>query len=175
MAETLEALLKEIYDIHDIACNQTYGGDLKLPYSFHLKAVVAQVRKYAQGHQKHNHNLILAAAGHDLIEDARMTYNDLVVSYGTAVADVIYCCTEEKGKNRTERHSDKFFTELTKNRNAVFVKLCDILANIIFSKLMDSSMYAKYQKEFPKLEKQLYIQGEYQQVWENLRRELNLI
>lgn len=160
-------LVEKCYYQHDIACNQKYGND-DLPYSFHLKAVVAQVEKYFPG----NKSLILGAAGHDLIEDARMTLNDVSVLLGPDVADIIYCCTEEKGRNRSERHSEKFFEELSQNRNAVIVKLCDIMANILYSKLMNSSMYQKYQQEFDNVCDKLYISGEYDTLWEDLAHEL---
>ena len=35
--------IEQIYDIHDIDCNQKYN---EYPYSLHLKAVVAQVNYY---------------------------------------------------------------------------------------------------------------------------------
>ena len=168
MGSELKKLLNQIYDIHDKGCNQVYGDD-KLPYSFHLKAVVAQVEKYYPNNQM----LMVAGAGHDLIEDARMTYRDIETCFGTLEANIIYACTEEKGKNRDERHSDKFFTELALNRNAVFIKLCDIMANVLYSKLMNSSMYEKYKKEFPRVKAKLCIGGEYKELWRDLERELS--
>lgn len=185
----MDKVLENIYKLHDITCNQQYGD--KLPYSFHLKAVVAQVRKYygifwVQSKLSLPEKsdiftiLMIAGAGHDLIEDARQTYND-VISLCTGIsknnseiiADIIYCCTEEKGKNRTERHSDKFFLELSQNRLAVFVKLCDIMANALYSKLTDSTMFYKYRSEFSYLKEKLYIKGEYDQLWEDLEQTLS--
>ena len=132
----MEELLQMIYDQHDVACNQKYGR--YLPYSFHLKATVAQVKKYSYLLKESDDRLvcIIAGAGHDLIEDARMTYNDvreLVLNNSSfinvrKVTDIIYCCTESKGRNRDERHSDLFFYDLKQNRLAVYVKLCDIMA-----------------------------------------------
>ncbi len=84
-------ILEEIYKIHDVGCNQKY--DKYLPYSFHLKAVVAQARKYIKSVPLRTFEteaerqicsdpvhvfVIIAAAGHDLIEDARLTYNDVI-------------------------------------------------------------------------------------------------
>lgn len=175
-------ILEKVYYIHDIECNQKYSGTL--PYSFHLKSVVNQCEKYSNL-LKVNYTaspeailfdlldkrevIKLAAGGHDLIEDARMTLNDVKNLLGVKAAEIVYCCTEEKGKNREERHSDKFFSELKLNRDAVFVKLCDICANVLFSILTNSSMYNKYQKEFPKLYSELYIKGEYDIIWNDLK------
>ena len=180
--------IKDIYKRHDEYCNQKYGKD-DLPYSFHLKAVVAQANKYKQLLPKGSYTdidvrisfqqlqlsqVLLAAAGHDLIEDARITYNDLKLVFPIVTADIIYACTEEKGKNRDERHSQKFFDELKQNRLAVYIKLCDIMANVLYSLLSDSSMYAKYQKEFPRLYQELHKEGEYELLWDDLREYLKM-
>lgn len=174
-------ILEKIYKIHNVDCNQKYDG--YLPYSFHLKAVVAQAKKYRNclnnsftDPQARFYDLSMkeravevAAAGHDLIEDARMTLNDVIkLAENSSIADIIYCCTEEKGKNREERHSQKFFDELKQNRLAVYVKLCDIMANALYSSLTNSSMFKKYQEEFDNLQEQLYVKGEYEPLWKDL-------
>jgi len=105
--------------------------------------------------------------GHDLIEDARVTYNDIVDRVGEVVADIIYCCSEEKGRNRDERHSSKYYGELGYNRLAVFVKLCDIIANVTYSILTKSSMYDKHKKEHEKTMKYLYRE-EFQPMYDYL-------
>lgn len=172
----MNEILQQMYDQHDVVCNQKYGDNL--PYSFHLKAVVAQVKRYQNclpnvdlthtdqiwNYQK----AVRSAAGHDLIEDARMTYNDIKQRWGEEVADIIYACTECRGHNREERHSKEYFNTLKQNRLAVFVKLCDIMANVLFSLLTNSSMYEKYQKEYPRLALELYKQGEYEKLWTDL-------
>ena len=176
-----------IYHQHDVVCNQKYN---EYPYSLHLKAVVKQVEYYLP-YVKSKMNtlderrqfsaefswkvdLILAAAGHDLIEDARMTYNDLVKHLGRFVADLIYACTENKGRNRLERHDDMYFDILSDERWAVFIKLCDIKANVLYSVLMNSSMYNKYQKEFPRLYVKLHKQDEFELIWDDLRELLKM-
>lgn len=178
----MQKLLEKIYHIHDVECNQKYAKNL--PYSFHLKMVVEQVKKYFYPcfsiylSDSLLNKLIIAGAGHDLIEDCRFTYNDvntfIDVEYNMSsenlIGDIIYACTEEKGKNREERHSQKFFDELKKNRLAVFVKLCDIMANVLYSMLTNSFMYEKYKKEFPNLKTQLYIEEEYKELWKDLEK-----
>ena len=123
------------------------------------------------------------AWGHDLIEDARITYNDIKQmikikgesgkSLAEDIAEVIYSCTEEKGKNRDERHSEKFFAELKENKLGVFVKLCDIIANITHSKKTGHGMFKKYQKEYSKLKEKLYIK-EYDKLFVELETLLEL-
>lgn len=159
---------------HDLICNQKYATSFikdGLPYSFHLRAVVEQVYKFKYL-LKSEEEIALALAGgwgHDLIEDARVTYNDLKQDWGEELAEIIYCCTEEKGRNRGERHSGKYYNELSKNDLAVFVKLCDIIANVKFSLLTNSSMYGKYKKEYPKMKFHLYRE-QYADMFEYLER-----
>lgn len=178
----MKTIYEAIWDQHDIVCNQKY--DKTLPYSFHLKAVMAQVAIYYNLLPKNTPMGVCrkAACGHDLIEDARMTYNDtialltdksleycLTLEDAKICADIIYACTECRGHNREERHSPEFFQTLKANRLGVFVKLCDIMANVLFSLLTNSSMYEKYQKEFIHLKDELYILGEYDNLWYDLQ------
>lgn len=92
---------------------------------------------------------------------------------GKEVADMVYCCTEDKGKDRSERHSEKFYTELSANKWAVFVKLCDIIANVKFSLLTNSSMYSKYKFEFIKTKKYLYRE-EFKKMFDYLEKLLEI-
>jgi hypothetical protein len=96
------------------------------------------------------------AQGHDLIEDARLTYNDITFELSThmirdaiPIAEAIFACTECRGRNRKERHSEEYYSLLVSNDLAVYVKLCDILANVQFSKMTHANMYLLYRKEFP--------------------------
>lgn len=170
-------MLETIYERHDVYVNQKYGESDSLPYSFHLKMVLAQGLKFQHllvPIQKVLGNAIVmrkvlpvCLVGHDLIEDARMTYNDVMEmcrKYGLYnlfesgfVADVIYAVTDEKGRNRKERKSDEFYAELKLNEVAVFVKLADTAANILYSKSFDTPQYRMYKKEFVNLKEKLYI------------------
>lgn len=164
-----EDYIRKISYQHDVVCNQKYNSSL--PYSFHLESVYSIATKYLKLIPKDKYDIVFAAAyGHDLIEDARMSYNDVVRLVGKESANIIYCCTEEKGKNREERHSSKFFMELRKNRLAVYVKLCDIMANVLFSIITNSSMFNKYKSEFPMVKTYLYEEGEYDKIWEDLEK-----
>lgn len=169
-----------IYTIHDNKCNQKYADIF--PYSTHLGFVEAQGEKFIHlvregnvSSDSNSYNKMVsyknivrhALIAHDSIEDARVTYNNLIDIINTnefgnykaakMVADIVYCVTDEKGKNRKERKNDKYYQELKENKLAVYVKLSDLAANTLFSKLSGSSMYAKYKKEWPNFKKKLYI------------------
>jgi hypothetical protein len=148
---------------HDVEVDQKY--DHNILYSKHLEYVVANARRFRSllGSVWNDRGIWtdwdlveMGCWGHDLIEDARITYNDLVEKVGPQVADIIYCCTEEKGKDREGRHNVKYYMELAENRLAVFVKLCDIMANVTYSILTGSTMYPKHKREHEKTMKYLY-------------------
>jgi (p)ppGpp synthase/HD superfamily hydrolase len=127
--------------------------DTYLPYEFHLRMVVQVAEKFKNllsvGHiiQPTAQNIILACWGHDLIEDTRVSYNDVKEVLGEKAADIIYAVTNEKGKNRKERANDKYYEGIRNTKGAVFVKLCDRIANVQYSKMTNSRMFELYKKE----------------------------
>jgi hypothetical protein len=169
-----------IYNQHDVVCNQKYAGTL--PYSCHLAFVEAQGRKFlhlldSKEYANYTEETVVlhAIIAHDSIEDARITYNDILnfnsgqsEFFRKSVADIVYCVTDEKGKNRKERKNNKYYAELKKNKLAVFVKLADLAANTLFSKLSGSSMYEKYKKEWPNFKEKLYIE-EYKEFFDYIK------
>lgn len=141
------------------ATNHCYG---KYPYEFHLFMVCNQVLEYKHLLSQDDFILALKAAFlHDVIEDARVTYNDIKKKFGIPVAEIVYALTNNKGRNRDERADDSYYNGIRTNPLFIFVKLCDRLANIKFSKYGEysftnsplqskskpSSMYYKYKKE----------------------------
>lgn len=167
-----EKAVKTMFERHDVFCNQKY--DDTLPYSFHLKMVYNVCKRFIHLIPKELRLIVLlGAAGHDLIEDARMTYNDVRDKYGIEVAEIVYSCSDEKGKDRDGRHSMKFYNELKELhyngvRIGVFVKMCDVIANGTYSRVNGSSMFPKYKRDLPKIKKLLYIAGEFDEVWDEL-------
>jgi len=88
-------------------CNQKYD-DIHL-YSFHLALVDVQFEKWKHLLEPSEQDIVEKAVwGHDLIEDARVTYKDVEKRVGTHVADIIYGCTDSQGKTRAERKDDAF-------------------------------------------------------------------
>lgn len=140
--------------------------DTYLPYEFHLR-MVNEVAKdfnhllddtvdyytgepYRGPRQEQvtlKHACMLATWGHDLIEDTRVSYNDVMNHLGQEVADIVYAVTNNKGRNRKERADDKYYEGIRNTKGAVFVKLCDRIANVQYSKMTKSRMYEMYGKE----------------------------
>jgi len=124
--------------------------DLYLPYEFHLRMVVQVANDFMSVltlNDESGEGLILAAWGHDLIEDTRTSYNDVRNVLGEKAADIIYALTNEKGKTRGERANDKYYEGIRNTGGAVFVKLCDRIANVQYSKMTKSKMFEVYRAE----------------------------
>lgn len=92
---------------------------------------------------------------HDLIEDARVTYNDLVKKIGRESADIVFALTNEKGKTRKDRANAKYYREIRETEFADFAKLCDRIANVQNGKLKVHSMVNRYEQELPQFKKEL--------------------
>lgn len=137
-----------------------------LPYEFHLRMVnkvgndfkhlLDDTKDYFTGEPYRGPKqdqvtlqqaCMLATWGHDLIEDTRVSYNDVKEQLGESAADIIYAVTNEKGKNRKERANDKYYEGIRNTPGAAFVKLCDRIANVQYSKMTGSRMFEMYKKE----------------------------
>ena len=140
-ADRIEQIRKAAYELHQ-SVNQTYGDNL--PYGYHLDMVVEAISEY--GHLvcvKEDDVLPLFFAGffHDSIEDARLTYNDVLRQARTMLTEeqallateVVYALTNDKGRTRAERAGEKYYKGIRETPYAPFVKLCDRLANVAYS------------------------------------------
>lgn len=144
--------------------NQHY--DRTHPYGLHLDMVARNVMDY--GHlvltdPDELPALIFAAYFHDAIEDARLSYNDMLQLAGVLVGEthkvlateIIYALTNEKGRTRAERANEAYYAGIRKTPYAPFVKLADRLANATYSRTMahkstDSHrMVSVYSRELP--------------------------
>ena len=140
-AKKIEDIRLTAHALH-ASVNQTYGDDL--PYGFHLDMVVEGISTY--GHlvcRCEDDVLPLFFAGyyHDSIEDARLTYNDVMrearkfmtEEQALTATEIVYALTNDKGRTRAERAGEKYYKGIRTTPYAPFVKLCDRLANITYS------------------------------------------
>jgi (p)ppGpp synthase/HD superfamily hydrolase len=100
--------------------------------------------------------VISSAWCHDLIEDTRNTYSDVLKATSLEVAEIVYALTNEKGKTRKERANEKYYSGIRNTPYATFVKLCDRIANIQYSMSQRSRMLEMYRKETPDFINTLY-------------------
>jgi (p)ppGpp synthase/HD superfamily hydrolase len=143
---TTDNQIKWCIDQH-IKTNHWY--DEYLPYEFHLRMVAQAANDFMHliPDPEFREVLLLAAYGHDLIEDTRVSFNDVKEVLGLGAAEIIYAVSNEKGKNRKERANYKYYQGITETPGAVFVKLADRIANVQYSKMTKSRMFEMYEKE----------------------------
>ncbi len=153
---------------HNMA-NQRYDGK---PYSFHLGKVVDEFNTFKHLIPEADHGQVEAELwGHDGLEDARLTYNDVKEAFGSHLADGVYSMTEDKGKNRKQRLGDHYYDGLAKDEYGEFKKLCDRLANVRNSVETGHSMGGGYRKELNNFEKRLNTHRDaYEEMWDELKQ-----
>jgi (p)ppGpp synthase/HD superfamily hydrolase len=140
-------------EAHD-KVNQTYDGK---PYSVHLCMVYSVAIGFINHIPPHRRDDVLNAVWlHDTIEDCRLTYNDILKISNKEVADLVYAVTNEKGKNRKERANEKYYKGIRETEFATFIKICDRLANVLYSKATDSRMFHVYRNENEEFLKHLF-------------------
>ena len=148
------------HDLHQNV-NETYGENL--PYGFHLDMVAEGLRDY--GHlvcaaEADILPLFFGAYFHDSIEDARLSYNDVMrqaralmnEDQAFMATEIVYALTNEKGRNRAERAGERYYQGIRTTPYAPFVKLCDRLANVTYSCTIDAGGQVNHMKEVYKNE-----------------------
>lgn len=121
-----------------IHANQTY--DI-FPYVYHIQKVrdVAEELGYDE-------SIVVAATLHDSLEDTHVSYNDIKRAFGEEVAEIVYCVTDELGRNRRER-KEKTYPKIRGNWKATVVKVCDRIANVDHSSEYNKDLFEMYKKE----------------------------
>ena len=141
-------------DVHT-AVNQKYDGK---PYFYHLHNVMKFTRQYLPlvcEMEKDVIPVMFGAYFHDSIEDARLTYNDVMKIAKTFMdeeqaamaTEIVYALTNEKGRNRHERANDKYYEGIRATNYAPLVKAADRLANYTYAKEHKTRMVDMYKEE----------------------------
>lgn len=118
--------------------NQTY--DI-YPYGYHIRQVVKIAEELG-----YDESIIVACALHDTLEDTDLSYNDIKKAFGEEVAEIVYCVTDELGRNRRERKINTY-PKIKANWKAVVVKICDRIANVNQSIMYNKQLFDMYKKE----------------------------
>ena len=137
--------------------NQSY--DEIFPYEKHLDDVVDVLKRFG-----FSGKYIVAGFLHDSVEDDGISFNDINKHFGKEVAEMVYCVTDELGRNRKEK-KEKTLPKTAANPDAIILKLADRIANIEHGGKID--MYAKEYQEF-KGALFLNTPGDAKKMWEHL-------
>lgn len=147
---------------------QSYGAR---EYSFHLEAVVSIAKEFDL-----NEDIIAACWLHDTIEDCNVSFQDIKNICGEKVAEIVYCVTDELGRNRSERKA-KTYPKIKNNNDALCVKLCDRIANLQQSILDNNeSLLSMYLEEHNDFKQQLFSDKSTETIlllWNRLNRILS--
>lgn len=158
----IEQIKHSAHAVHENV-NQAY--DKIHPYGYHLDMVVSFVRRY--GHEVCAAEddvlpIFFGAYYHDSIEDARLTYNDVMAvalelmsrEQAFMSTEIVYALTNDKGRTRAERAGEHYYQGIREVPYAPFIKLADRMANITYSFHHDANeanlhMKEVYKKELP--------------------------
>jgi (p)ppGpp synthase/HD superfamily hydrolase len=133
--------------------NHTYDGK---PYEYHLEMVYRVALEFIHLLPEEVHHDVLCGCWvHDIIEDARETYNDVKKATNETIAEYAYALTNEKGRTRQARANDKYYEGIRSLPYAAFIKMCDRIANFRYAMKTQSRMVAVYAKEHPAFVKKI--------------------
>lgn len=124
---------------------QMYGDK---PYKYHLKKVYDNAVRYGGTIAAR-----VAAVLHDTLEDTRLSKEEIAKEFTPKVAHIVDLLTNQPSKEET-------FRRIRTDSTAVFVKLCDRLANV-----QEGQKNDKYRKEHQLFKEMLYTPGEYDTLW----------
>ncbi len=167
----MESNISEIARSYAVRCHSetNHFYDKDKPYDIHLAMVKLTAVKFRDLITEKDRETVYAGCWvHDVIEDCRQTYNDVREATNKDVADLAYALTNEKGRNRAERGSSKYYADMKRIRHAMFIKICDRIANVEYSKNHESPMLKMYAKEQQKFENNL-CNERYEIMFEYLR------
>ena len=157
-ARQIEQIRLSAHELHQ-SVNEVYGDDL--PYGFHLDMVVEGIINYGHMVCAREEDVIPLFFGgyyHDSIEDARLSYNDVIRTsrkwmteeQALMAAEIVYALTNDKGRTRAERAGEKYYQGIRVTPYAPFVKLCDRLANVTYSCSVDNGNNGSRMREIYK-------------------------
>jgi len=137
-------------------------------YAFHLTMVVDVAKEFIHLIPKKDRADVYGGCWtHDIIEDARETFNNVKRATNEVIAEYAFRCTNEKGRTRKERANDNYYAGIKEYKHTTFIKLCDRIANITFAKENESSMLDMYRKEYKNFKDHLY-DGRFEEMWNHL-------
>lgn len=161
--------------------------DEYLPYEFHLRMAVQVCNdfkhipvKIMRPADEKGFDMICPYFGaawsavwlHDTIEDARVSYKRIYGLFGRCVAELVFAVTNNRGRDRSERANADYYDGIRKTPGATFVKLCDRIANVQYSKLTKSRMFEQYKKEHKCFKNMLYT-DDYKEMFDYLDKLFN--
>ena len=134
-ARQLEQIREAAHELHQNV-NEVYGDDL--PYGFHLDMVAEGVISYGHLVCAREEDVIPLFFGcyyHDSIEDARLSYNDVLRAarkwmteeQALMATEIVYALTNDKGRTREERAGEKLLQDLVIVKHHLLLQVEELL------------------------------------------------
>lgn len=120
------------------------------PYVKHLENVYNVLLRYGcKSSDPDQLEILIAAWLHDCLEDTATSYSDVKKVFGESVAEIVFCLTDELGRNRKEK-KEKTYPKIRSNWKSIIVKVADRIANIEHSlnNTKEKSFSQMYKKEY---------------------------
>lgn len=141
------------------------------PYMYHIKSTLGIAQELGYDEQ-----IQIACALHDTTEDGDLSYNAIKKAFGIEVAEIVYCVTDEVGRDRKEK-KEKTYPKIRSNWKAVIVKICDRVANMRHSKSYNQNKWNMYVSEHDDFSKNIHNpdhdKNEMQRAWDKLNSTIN--
>lgn len=139
-----------------VGTNHSYD---EKPYETHLSMVAQTGIQFLNHIKEADREIVISACWlHDVIEDCRENFNSVKKNTNEKVAEIVFLCTALRGRTRKERYRDEFYDAIRPNALAVYVKLCDRIANVEYSRKSGSNMYTVYYSENKRFLEKLEIE-----------------
>jgi guanosine-3',5'-bis(diphosphate) 3'-pyrophosphohydrolase len=137
------------------------------PYILHLEEVVNVLIAFGYTEDKY----IIGGYLHDILENTEISYKDIKELFGVEIAEIVYCVTDELGRDRDEK-KEKTLPKTRTNKDAIIVKLGDRIANLENSvskniDINDNDFLIKYTKEHAVFKEMLYF-VEHKAMWDHI-------
>jgi (p)ppGpp synthase/HD superfamily hydrolase len=118
-------------------------------YMIHIRMVLDFVITHSDVFKTLDDGIHTAGAAfcHDLMEDAKQTYNNICDVAGKEVADITLGVTDVPAENRLMKHL-LTMGKTVRDYRAIILKMADMYSNAKYSKDNGSSMYLKYVAEY---------------------------
>lgn len=150
---------------------QQYSGGL--PYTHHLASVAAVMARFtgrafwlseAFWLLDKEQDLLEACWLHDVVEDTETKVKEVAEMFGEEVARLVEAVTNEEGPNRKTRNALTYPKIRAAGILAVRLKLADRIANVETG----GNLVSMYRKEHENFKRNLYTQGENEDMWTHL-------
>jgi (p)ppGpp synthase/HD superfamily hydrolase len=137
------------------------------PYYVHFE----DLEQVLRDHNEDDEKSLIQANCHDAIEDGGVSYNDIKKKFGLETAEVVYLCSDNKGRNRDARKNQAFYDEIKSSDfrlQATKIKVADRIANTRRSVKNGHGMGDKYKEEYNHFRNELFIPGHIVSMWKEL-------